>query len=316
MPTGLILGGLYLGGKVIEGIGAGQVADANVEAEKIRAAQQQAALDTSTTTLQQAQEQQRQDVMQGQQQGLNYLQGGENAAFDQFSALNNLGGQFSQNALDAQGAQSALLGMGGDAAAQAQAQGLLNSPLVQAITAQNERATNARASAAGVGGGNVLRGLQDLNTSTILQAGLGGLQSLSSQGMQGGLGFGGLANQALGQGLGVQANQANIATGGAAQLGQGALSMGLNLGNNQLNQGNLMGNTMANQTMAQGTANALPWLSAGQTLGGLSNMAGGFGGLNSFAPQQGTNMPTNVQQYTQAQQPGMVQSALNFLGNL
>ena len=283
----LITGGLYLGGKIVEGIGAGKVADANVEAEKIRAEQQQNALNTSTETLQAAQNQQRQDVLQGQAQGQQYLAGGAKNAFNQQSVLNNLGGQFSQNALDAQSAQSALLGMGGDAAAQQQAQALLNSPLVQAITAQNERATNARASAAGIGGGNVLRGLQDLNTSTILQVGLGGLQSLSSQGLQGGLGFGGLSNQALGQGLGVQANQANIATGSAAQLGQGALTMGLNLGSNQLNQGNLLGNTMANQQMAQGTASALPWLAAGQGISGAADLYSGFTGMNSFTQPQG-----------------------------
>lgn len=102
-------------------------------------------------------------------------------------------------AQQAQAAQLGLLGQpGGDVQA---AQNVLSSPLVQAINQQNQQNIQAQAAASGVSGGNLLTALQDANTGTILQAGLGGLGAIAGQSGQLGLGLGGLAQNTFGLGV-------------------------------------------------------------------------------------------------------------------
>jgi len=166
---------------------------------------------------------------------------------------------FINNASLAQNAQLGLLGVGGDPNA---AQGLLNSPLVQALNEQNQQNINAQAAASGVSGGNLLTALQDANTSTILQAGLQGLGGIAGQGLQGGLGFTGMSAQGLGM-----ANQAQGALG-QAQGAQAAIPW--MTGANLLNQGSQLasfasqgGFGMPSAQSAPAVAPATPALGAG-----------------------------------------------------
>lgn len=173
-------------------------------------------------------------------------------------------------ALQAQQAQLALLGQGGDAAAQQAATNLTNSPLVNAINQQNQQNVAAQASSSGVSGGNLLTALQNANTATILQAGFGGLGQIAGQQQSGALGFGGLANQSLGM-----ANQAQFA----------------------------QGNALGNAAVAQGTVNAVPFLTGAGIANNLTNLAsfglgGGFSGGSTMPTIGGggtlqTGLPTN-----------------------
>lgn len=130
-------------------------------------------------------------------------------------------------AMQAQQAQLGLLGQaGGDANA---ANNLLNSPLVSAINKSNNENINAQAVASGMSGGNLLAALQDRNTSTIMQAGFGGLSQVAGQQLGGALGFSGHANQNL-----QMANQAQTQYGNAAGAQAAAPWM---TGANLLNQG-------------------------------------------------------------------------------
>jgi len=173
------------------------------------------------------------------------------AASQQQQAIDNARSEaLATPALQAQQTQLALLGQGGPEAAQQASQSLLSSPLVQAINQQNQAGINAQAAASGVSGGNLLTALQQANTGTILQAGLGGLGQIAGQQQQGALGFGGLANQSLGL-----ANQA------------------------QFNQGQALGQA----AQQQGTLNAIPaagfanLVNQGTQLGAFG-LSGGFGG--------------------------------------
>lgn len=166
-------------------------------------------------------------------------------------------------AMQAQQTQLALLGQGGDEAAQTAAQSLLTSPLVSALNEQNQQNILAQAASSGVSGGNLLTALQDANTSTILNAGFSGLGSIAGQNISGAQGFGGLASNALAMG-----NQ----------------------------QQNLVGQFQGQAAQAQGTLSALPYLTASNFTNqalqmGLSAATGGatgFGGMGST----GTAQPT------------------------
>ena len=235
MATAAVLVGAgvaYVGGKVIEGIGAGKVADANVEAAKLQAASASEA--QAAAKAQQGIENQRADALL-------------------------------QPSMQAQNAQLALLGQGGDAAAQQAANNLTNSPLVNAINQQNQQNVSAQAAASGMSGGNLLSALQNANTATIMQAGFGGLGQVAGQQQQAAQGFAGLGMQGLGL-----ANQAQFA----------------------------LGNAQASGAMAQGQANAMPWMIGGGLLGdaaqmGFSaagSMAGGAGGI----PGSGVGTPNGT----------------------
>lgn len=111
----------------------------------------------------------------------------------------------------AQEAQLGLLGQeGGNTAA---ARNLMNSPLIQAINRQNQQNINAQAASSGVSGGNLLKALQDANTSTILNAGFGGLGQIAGQSGGLGLGFNNAAMNMFNSGTNQQQNvlQSNIA---------------------------------------------------------------------------------------------------------
>lgn len=186
MATAALLGGAWIGGKVIEAIGAGKVAESNVEAAQIQADSAAAA-----QTAAQAQ----QDIQNARAEAL------------------------LEPSMQAQQAQLALLGQSGDAAAQQAAANLTNSPLVNAINQQNQQNVAAQAASSGVSGGNLLSALQNANTATILQAGFGGLGQVAGQQQSGALGFSGLGMQGLGL-----ANQAQFALGNAQA--QGAIAQG------------------------------------------------------------------------------------------
>lgn len=153
----------------------------------------------------------------------------------------------------AQNAMMGILGVGGDPEA---AQNVLNSPLIQALNEQNQ--TNISAMSPGMSGGNLLSALQQANTATILQAGLGNLGNIANQGFgvsqgytgfeQGGLGMGMNAQTQLGEARGAQAaipwlaganvmqqgvNLAGFGLGGG--FGAGTQSMLQNLGMPQFN---------------------------------------------------------------------------------
>lgn len=152
------------------------------------------------------------------------------AASQEQQAIENLRAESLLNpALSAQQTQLALLGQGGDAAAQAAAQSLMTSPLVSAINEQNRQNITAQAASSGVSGGNLLAALQEANTSTILNAGFSGLGSIAGTNIQGAANFGGLASNALGM-----ANQ----------------------------QQNIIGQSLGQAAQAKGTLNALPYLTA------------------------------------------------------
>lgn len=221
MATAAIIGGGALIGGLLAGQGAKKQAEANVEAANIQAAQQQAALEAA----------QQQQVIENQRAE---------------SLLDP--------AMQAQQTQLALLGQGGDEAAQQAAGSLLNSPLVQAINQQNQQNISAQAAASGVSGGNLLSALQQANTGTILQAGLGGLGQIAGQQQSGALGFGGLASGALG-----------LAT----------------------QQQNLVGQSLGQAASAQGTVNAMPFLTGANILNQGTQLAGfGLGGgFGSMQPQ-------------------------------
>ena len=140
------------------------------------------------------------------QQQTNALQNMSDQAQQQFELQQQTAAPFVEGAQQAQQAQLALLGQSGPEAAQQAAQNLLNSPLVGAVNRQNQLNIDAQAASSGVSGGNLLTALQDANTSTILQAGLGGLGQISGQQLNAGLGFSGLAQNAFGQGLQQQGN--------------------------------------------------------------------------------------------------------------
>ena len=178
-------------------------------------------------------------------------------ASQQQQALENARSQaLSEPALQAQQAQLALLGQSGGAAAETAAADLMSSPLVQAINQQNQQNINAQAAASGVSGGNLLSALQQANTSTILQAGLQGLGSIAGQQQQGALGFGSLASGALGM-----ANQ----------------------------QQNIMGAAQGQAASAQGTVNAVPWLTGAGIVNNLTNL-GSFGMSGGFNNMQAPNI--------------------------
>ena len=179
------------------------------------------------------------------QQQTNTLQNMSDQAQQQFELQQETAAPFVEGAQQAQQAQLALLGQSGPEAAQQAAQNLLNSPLVQAVNQQNQQNIQAQAAASGISGGNLLTALQDANTSTILQAGLGGLGQISGQQLDAGLGFSGLAQDAFGQGL---QQQGNILQGQVSQtLYQGQQSAAPNFGYSQGVQqqqqqlGNLLG---------------------------------------------------------------------------
>jgi hypothetical protein len=196
MATAAIIGGGLVLGGIAGAVGSGIQANANVDAANIQAESAANALASSEAFQQQ------------QQQTAN---------------------QFIPGAVTAQQAQLGLLGQeGGDPNA---AQNLLDSPLVQAINAQNQQ--NVAAQMPGQGGGNLLSALQNANTATILNAGFNGLGSITQQGGNLGLGF----TAQAGQGLGM-ANQAQFA------------------------QGNALGNAAS----AQGTANAIPFLAGANAI--------------------------------------------------
>ncbi len=192
MATAAIVGGLVVGG-IASGVGASKQADAQVDAAEIAATAGAEALVSSQEANLAAQQQQQAFIQQGRADATGTLTQAGDVAAGQLQAGFGQGrtdlqaglGQFqqtldpfAQTAQTAQQAQLGLLGLGGNVDAANQ---LMNSPLVQAINQENQQAVNARAAASGVSGGNVLTALQDANTSTILQAGLGGLQSLSAQ---------------------------------------------------------------------------------------------------------------------------------------
>lgn len=217
MATAAIIGGGLLLGGIASGVGASKQAKADVQAAEIQATSAGESLAASQA-----------------QQAI------DNARSDALSTP----------ALQAQQTQLALLGQGGPETAQQASQSLLTSPLVQAINQQNQQGINAQAAASGISGGNLLSALQQSNTGTILQAGLGGLGQIAGQQQQGALGFAGLANQSLGF-----ANQA------------------------QFNQGQALGQAAS----SQGTANAIPFLTGANILNqgaqlGTFAATGGFGG--------------------------------------
>lgn len=169
--------------------------------------------------------------------------------------------------IQAQQTQLALLGQGGPQAAQQAADKLMNSPLVAAINQQNQQNVAAQAAASGMSGGNLLAALQDANTATIMQAGFGGLGQVAGQQQGAALGFAGLGMNALGM-----ANQ----------------------------QTNLVGQFQGQAAAAQGTANALPWLTGANVVNQLNEQAmqaagmisgGGFGGASSGGAGFGGGMP-------------------------
>ena len=243
MATAAVLGAAWIGGKVVEGIGANKVAQSNVEAANIQA---------ESAASAQAAAQQQQDI--------------ENARADALL----------EPSMQAQQAQLALLGQGGSAAAQQAAQDLTTSPLVAALNQQNQQNINAQAASSGVSGGNLLSALQDANTSTIMQAGFNGLGQVAGQQQGGALGFAGLGMQGLGL-----ANQAQFALGnaqasGAIAQGQAAAVPWMTAGNilGDVAQGvgffNGMGGT---QTATTGTGG----VGAANGLGGTINSPMGFG---------------------------------------
>ena len=309
MATAAIVGGLVVGG-IASGVGASKQADAQVDAAEIAATAGAEALVSSQEANLAAQQQQQAFIQQGRADATGTLTQAGDVAAGQLQAGFGQGrtdlqaglGQFqqtldpfAQTAQTAQQAQLGLLGLGGNVDAANQ---LMNSPLVQAINQENQQAVNARAAASGVSGGNVLTALQDANTSTILQAGLGGLQSLSAQSnpfvgqlAQGQLGTAGnLANLAVNQGQslagitsGIGSGIANIQTGAASQLCGGALQAGLTSSQNILNAGNLLGQTQAQGVIGQGNVNAIPSLSNANLLGQATQLgtfaaSGGFSG--------------------------------------
>ena len=222
MATAAIIGGGLLLGGIASGVGASQQAKAQETAAGLEA-------DAAAAALAASQEQQAIENQRAQQ------------LFDP--------------ALQAQQTQLALLGQGGPEAAQQASQSLLSSPLVQAINQQNQQLATAQAAAGGVSGGNLLSALQQANTGTILQAGLGGLGQIAGQQQGGALGFGGLASNALGM-----ANQAQFMQGQAQ--GQGA--------------------------MAQGNQAAIPWLAGANVINQGTGMMGfGLGGGFGAGAQQG-----------------------------
>ena len=217
----IIAGGLVVGG-IVSAVGAGKQAKADVEAANIQAESAGQALAAS----------------QAQQQI-------QNERADPLAA----------QSLQAQQAQLALLGQGGDAAAQQAAQDLTSSPLVNAINRENQQNIAAQAGASGQSGGNLLAALQNANTATIMQAGFGGLGQVAGQQQAGALGFSGLSNQSLGM-----ANQAQFA------------------------QGNALGAAAS----AQGTADAVPWLAGANVINqGAQLAAFGAGGGFDAAPAPG-----------------------------
>lgn len=222
MATAALIGGGLLLGGVASGIGASQQAKAEEKAAGIQA--ESAANALAASQAQQAIENQRAEAL--------------------FNP-----------ALQAQQAQLALLGQGGDAAAQQAAGNLLSSPLVSAINEQNQQNIAAQAAASGVGGGNLLTALQEANTANILNAGLGGLGQIAGQQQSGALGFGGLAQGSLGM-----ANQAQM----------------------------MQGQALGNQAIAQGTQSAIPFLTGANILNQGTQLAGfGLGGGFGRSAQQG-----------------------------
>lgn len=222
MATAAMLGGGMIVGGLLAGQGAKEQAKANVEAANIQA-----------------------------QSAANAL-----AASQQQQAIENARSQaLSEPSLQAQQTQLALLGQGGPEAAQQAAQGLMSSPLVNAINQMNQQNINAQAAASGVSGGNLLSALQQANTATIMQSGFGGLGQVAGQQQQGALGFGGLASGALGM-----ANQ----------------------------QQNIMGAAQGQAASAQGTVNAVPWLTGAGMVNNLTNLAG-FGMSGGFNNMQAPN---------------------------
>lgn len=188
----------------------------------------------------------------------------------------------------AQQAQMAFLGQGGDAAAMEAANNIQNSPLVQAINARNNEAINAQAAASGMSGGNLLAALQDRNTSTIMQAGFGGLGSIANQSLGSASNFGSLNNQAVGM-----TNNANTQLGQAQAGREGANAAVKSAGWGAV--GDIAGGVTQVASFGMGGgfgANPMPWTGMGG--GGSAPSYGNMGGGGTLQAGGGQNYGLNI----------------------
>ena len=244
MATAAILAAAYVGGKIVEGVGAGKVAESNVEAANIQA---------ESAAQAQAAAQAQQDI--------------ENARAEALL----------QPSMQAQEAQLALLGQGGSDSAQQAAQDLTTSPLVAALNQQNQQNIEAQAAASGVSGGNLLSALQNANTAAIMQAGFGGLGQVAGQQQNAAQGFAGLGMQGLGL-----ANQTQFALGNAQA--SGAIAQGQAAAIPWMTAGGIMGGIAQGGAFLTGagagaaaSSGAASGVGAANGLGGTISSPMGFG---------------------------------------
>lgn len=260
----------------------------------------------------------RQDIMQGTQTGIGALQqalGGARADIE--SGFQRAEGMFDPYAQAGGQALQQQLALSGALGPEAFQQAYQESPQMQFLREQGERAALRTAAArGGVGGGNVMKELARYGTglaSQDLQNQIGNLQALSAQG------------------LGARGSAANIATGGAQQLA----NLGVLGGTTEMQAATQQGTQLANLAQQLGVSEADLRTGLGA---GRSNIALGIGtraadlaartGLNvagmrtrageQLAGQFGTaaSQLANLQQAQGAGTAPMIAAQTNYINQL